>query len=182
MLRGLIFAAIMFTCAAAGLVASRLWPLPDSLAPRLKGGSFAEAPRSEQERPGQPFEDPSGLPAFGDRSRAAARHELSAPPENPPSTSFSLLNPGAAEESSPEPESEAARRSPASQDTDEAKAQPIRPARQLPNGKPVRPSTPRQRKSQEQATQIPELSASATGRERDAAVRDFMSHNPPFRY
>jgi hypothetical protein len=179
-LRGLIFAAIMFTCAAAGLVASRLWPLPESLTPRLKVGSFAEAPRSEQQRPGQPFEDPSGLPAFGDRSRAAARHELSAPLENPPATSLMLLNPGAADESSPE--IEAARPSPASQETDAAKAQPIRPARQLPNGKRVHPTAPRQRKSQEQATQVPEPSASSPGRERDAAVRDFMSHNPPYRY
>jgi len=179
-LRGLIVAAIIFTCAAAGFVAGRLWPLPESLAPRLKIGSFDVAHRGEQERPDQPFEDSSDPRAFGDRSLATAKQELSAPRENPPPTSLMLLNPAAVDESPPE--IEVASRSPASKNGDEAKAHPIRPARQVPNGKSARPTAPRQRKSQEQATHAPEPSASSAGRERDAAVRDFMSHNPPFRY
>ena len=178
-LRGLIFATVTFACAAAGLVASRLWPLPESLTPTLKVGSFDVARRSEQERPSQPIEDTAAARSLADRSQAAAKHEVSPPSESPPAPSLVLLNPGAADEP---PEVEQAS-PPAAKDINEAKAQPIQPVLKAPNENGSRPTAPRQRKYQAQASEPrPPPPPSSPSHERDAAVRDFMSHNPPFRH
>jgi cytoskeletal protein RodZ len=175
-LRGLIFAAVVFASAAAGLVASRLWPLPQSLTPTLKIGDGP--PRSEQKRRSQPIEDTSAARPLADRSQTAAKHEVSRPSESPPA-SLTLLNPGAADEP---PEVEQAS-PPAAKDVDEAKPQPIRPALQAANENGSRPTAPRQRKYQAQASEPrPPPPTSSPNHERDAAVRDFMSHNPPFRH
>ena len=177
-LRGLIFAAVTLACAAAGLVASRLWPLPESLTPTLKIGSFDVARRSAQERPSQPIGDTSAARPLADRSQAAAKHEVSRSSESPPATSLVLLNPGTAEEA-PEVEQASA---PAAEDINEAKAQPVPPVLRAPNENRARQTAPRQRKHQAQASEPrPPPSTSSTNHERDAAVRDFMSHNPPFR-
>jgi hypothetical protein len=172
-LRGLIFAAVVFACAAAGLVASRLWPLPQSLTPTLKIGSFDVAGRGEQNRPSQPIEDISAARPLADRSQAAAKHEVSRPSESPPI----LLNPGTAEEA-PVVEQASA---PAAEDINEAKAQPVRPVLRAPNEDRARQAAPRQRKYQAQASEPRQPPTSSSSHERDAAVRDFMSHNPPFR-
>ena len=177
-LRGLIFAAVVFACAAAGLVASRLWPLPQSLTPTLKIGSFDVAGRGEQERPSQPIEDTSAARPRADRSQAAAKHEVSRPSESP-AASLILLNPGATDE----PAEVEQASPPAAKDVNKAKPQPIRPALQTPNENGSRPTAPRQRKYQAQASEPrPPPPTSSPSHERDAAVRDFMSHNPPFRH
>jgi hypothetical protein len=177
-LRGLIFAAVTFACAAAGLVASRLWPLPESLTPTLKIGSFDVAGRGEQNRPSQSIEDTSEARPLADRSQAAAKHEVSRPSEGPAATSLILLNPGAADEP-PEVEQASA---PAANDINEAKAQPVQPVLRAPNESRARQTAPRQRKHQAQASEPrPPPTTSSPSPERDAAVRDFMSHNPPFR-
>src|SRR5262245_45054370 len=178
-LRGLIFAAVVFACAAAGLVVSRLWPLPQSLTPTLKIGSFDVAGRGEQDRPSQPIEDISAARPLADRSQAAAKHEVSQPSESPAATSLILLNPGTAEES---PEVEQAS-PPAGKDVNEAKAQPVQPVLEAPNENRARQAAPRQRKYQAQVSEPRQPPTSSSGYERgDAAVRDFMSHNPPFRH
>ena len=168
--RCLMFATVITACAGIGFFASHLWPLPASLTPSLKVASSDATGLNEQQRP-----DRSSYL----RAQPPLKHEATQATESPRHASLVLLNPGAAEQSR---EAEATIQRPTGRDIDEPAAEPTRTVRQPPEKRTQpRQSAPRQEKHVPQA-KLPQPSTNSIGFQRDAAMRDFMSHNPPFRY
>lgn len=164
-LRGLAFATVIIACAGTGFFASRLWPLPTSLTPTLKvASSDATRPKEQVLSTSQPL---------GDVKQPPSKHEAPGPTKNPDPESFVLLNPGTTEQ----PRELEQTNEIASQRTPQAG-----PVSQPPKEKALpRQSASRQGKQQTEADP-PQLSASSIGSQRDAAMRDYMSHNPPFKH
>jgi hypothetical protein len=176
---GAIVALIILASVGTGFLASRLWPLPTSLTPTLKITS------ADATSPGRQIDIRPASRALADGTVPSTKSEPVDVTENPAGVPFVLLNKGATEQ--PRPFEEGVQLSTAkSPDVPDVSADqrkpPTRPAGRSRVEKAPSPQLARgQRKHQAQAN-LAQPSPGPTGYQRDAAMRDFMSHGPPFRY
>ena len=173
---GAIVALIILASAGTGFLASRLWPLPTSLAPTLKITS------ADATSPGRQMDIRPASRALADGNVPSTKSEPVDVTENPAGVPFVLLNKGAAEQPRLLEESIQLSTAKSPDVSADQRKPPTRPAGRSRVEKAPSPQLARgQRKYQAQAN-LAQPSPGPTGYQRDAAMRDFMSHGPPFRY
>jgi hypothetical protein len=176
--RGLMFATVIVACAGSGFIASRLWPLPASLTPAQKIALAGPTGLKEPAQPRRSIDVHSTVRSRAEGPQFAPEHESTDATEKPVHAAFVLLNPNAAEH--PRERDEAMERPTVQGPASEA-TRPTRTVRQSQDkGPPARQPTARRERPLAE-TKLSQPSTKATGPQRDAALRDFMSHNPPFR-
>ena len=177
--RGTIAALVILAAASTGFLASRLWPLATPPVPTLKVTS-SEATALEHDSPSTQVHVPSASRALAGGNVPATKSELADVTEKPAGASFVLLNPGTAEQ--PRSVEEPAQQSTAkrSDDTAEGRMPPTRAAGRPRNEKGPSSQVARSQKKNPAEANPAQPAPSSTGYQRDAAMRDFMSHNPPF--
>jgi hypothetical protein len=175
---GLMFATVIVACGASGFLASRLWPLPASLNPGLKVASADPTGLKEPDGPRRSIDVRATARSVGDGPHLAPEHETADATEKPVHAALVLLNPRTAEQ--PRELDEAIER-PTVQGPAVEATHPTRAARQAQEKiAPPRQSTARRERPSAE-TKLSQPSTNSTSPQRDAALRDFMSHNPPFR-
>jgi hypothetical protein len=174
--RGTIATLVILSSAGTGFLANRLWPLPTFLAPTLKANSSGTAVLKEHN------DIRSAPPALADRNVPSTKGEPVDVTENPAGAPFVLLNPGTAEQPR---EVKGSTLRPTAKSLDESAEQ--QSPQTGPAGSPREEKVPSpqlargQRKHRAEAN-LAQPAPGPTGYQRDAAMRDFMSHNPPFRH
>jgi hypothetical protein len=176
--RGLMFATVIVACAGSGFIASRLWPLPASINPGLKVASADPTDLAEPVRPRRSIDVRSAARSQIEGAQLAREHEARDATEKPVHAALVLLNPHTAEQPH---ELEQAIERPTAKGPVVEPTHPTRAVRQSQEIRPQarQPAARRERPSAE--TKLSQPSTKAIGPQRDAALRDFMSHNPPFR-
>jgi len=176
--RGTVAALVILAAAGTGFLASRLWPLATPPVPTLKVTS-SEATALEHS-PSTQVDVPSASRPLAGGNVPATKSELADVTEKPAGASFVLLNPGTAEQ--PRSVEEPAQQSTAkrSDDTAEERMPPTRAAGRPRNEKGPSSQVARSQKKNPAEANPAQPAPSSTGYQRDAALRDFMSHNPPF--
>jgi hypothetical protein len=179
--RGTLVALVILASLGTGFLASRLWPLPASPAPTLEVTS-SDATVHTHDSPSKQFAVRSASRALAVGNAPSAKTEPVDVTENSAGAPFVLLNPDTADQ--PREVEESTQRSTA-ESPDESADQRKRPTRSAAHPREEKVPSPRlargQRKDQA-STNLAQPSPGPTGYQRDAAMRDFMSHNPPFRH
>ena len=177
--RGTIAALVILAAASTGFLASRLWPLPISPAPKLKVAA-SDAIAFNRDAPTKQMDIRSASRAWTDGNVPVTKSERADATEKPPGASLVLLNPGTAEQ--PRSVEERAQQSTANR-SDGSAEQPMpatQPAARPRDAKVASPQVARNQKKHRAEPNSAQPAPSSTGYQRDTAMRDFMSHNPPF--
>jgi len=177
--RGALAAFVILAAAGTGFLASRLWPLPISLAPTLKVVP-SDAIALDHDSPTKQNDIRSASRAIGDGNVQVTKSERADATEKPSVASLVLLNPGTAEQ--PRSVEERAQQSTANR-SDGSAEQPMpatQPAARPRDAKVASPQVARSQKKHRAESNPAQPAPSSTGYQRDTAMRDFMSHNPPF--
>jgi hypothetical protein len=168
-------ALIILASAGTGFLASRLWPLATPPAPTLKVASSDAITVNHESL--QQIDIRSASRAL----TPASKSEPTDVTEKPAGASFVLLNPGTSEQPRPFEESMQPSTAKSPDVSADQRKPPTRPA-----GRPREENVPSpqvargQRKHQAEANRA-QPAPGPPGYQRDAAMRDFMSPNPPFR-
>jgi hypothetical protein len=175
--RGTIAAVVILASAGTGFLASRLWPLSTPLAPVLKITS-SDATVLKYDSPSKQIDAHSALRAQADATVPATKSDVT---DNPAGVPFVLLNPGTAEQP---PRVEDPTQPSMTQRSDGSAGQqrtpPTRAAARPREEKAPSSQVARSPKKPQAGANLAQPAPSSTGSQRDAAMRDFMSHNPPF--
>ena len=176
--RSLMFATVIVACAGSGFFASRLWPLPTPINPGLKVASADPTALTEPERPRRSIVVRSAARSQVEGAQLAPQHEATDAAETPVHAALVLLNPHTAEQPR---EFEEAPERPTVQGVAVEATRPTRAARQAQEKIAPPPQRAARRERPSAGTKLPQPSTNSASPQRDAALRDFMSHNPPFR-
>jgi hypothetical protein len=176
--RSLMFATVIVGCAGSGFIASRLWPLPASINPGLKVASADSTALREPDGPRRSIDVHSTARPRTETPQLAPEREATDATEKPVHAALVLLNPHTAEQ--PRELDEAIER-PAVQGPAPGATRPTRAVRQSQEKRSLAHQPAARRERPSTATKLSQPSTTSTSPQRDAALRDFMSHNPPFR-
>jgi hypothetical protein len=176
--RSLMFATVIVACAGSGFLASRLWPLP-AFNPGLKVASADPTGPKEADRLRRSIDVRSAARSRDEAPQLAPERGATDATERPVHAALVLLNPHSAEQ--PREFDEAIERATVEVPTAPEATRPTRAARQA-QEKIAPPRQPAARREKPSIAAKPsQPSTPSTSPQRDAALRDFMSHNPPFR-
>jgi hypothetical protein len=176
--RSLMFATVIVACAGSGFIASRLWPLPASINPGLKVASADPTGFKKPDEPRRSIDVRSPARPRDDGQPLTPQHEATDATERPVHAALVLLNPHTAEQSR---ERDEAIELPTVKGPAPEAARPTRAVRQSQEKRPPTHQAVPRRERPSAETRPSQPSTKATSPQRDAALRDFMSHNPPFR-
>jgi hypothetical protein len=178
--RGLIFATVIVACAGSGYLASCLWPMRAPVAPAPKAASAEWKDLKEADRARQSIEVRSAALAPGEQPQLAPEHETTDATERP--LHAARVHTGAKAVEHPHQVEQTIERPAVRGPTAEARHPPAPVPRTDERRSLPRQTAPR-RERQPAEAKLPQPSPkAAAGPQRDAAMRDFMSPNPPFRY
>jgi hypothetical protein len=172
--RGAIAAVVILASAGTGFFASRLWPLSTPLAPVLKITS-SDATVLKYDSPSKQIDAHS---AQADATVPATKSDVT---DNPAGVSFVPLNPDIAEQPRRvEDPSQPSMTQRSDGSAGQQRTPPTRAAARPREDKAPSSQVVRSPKKPQAEANPAQPAPSSTGYQRDAAMRDFMSHNPPF--